>query len=63
MLTSYNANKLQVYNSQAGLAGDDFVLIGGYESGVDAAVNLAKAGKRAQVTSYELLVTSHSLLV
>ena len=28
------------------LPGDDFVLVGGYESGVDAAVNLAKAGKR-----------------
>jgi len=31
------------------LAGDDFVLIGGYESGVDAAVNLASAGKRCTV--------------
>ena len=27
----------------ASLPGDDYVLIGGYESGVDAAVNLAKA--------------------
>ena len=35
--------------SWAGLAGDDFVLIGGYESGADAAINLAKAGKRATV--------------
>ena len=36
-------------NSWAGLDGDDFVLIGGYESGVDAAVNLAKAGKKCTV--------------
>jgi len=35
--------------SWASLPGDDFVLIGGYESGVDAAVNLAKAGKRCTV--------------
>eukprot|EP00747_Dinoflagellata_sp_TGD_P167616 gnl/TRDRNA2_/TRDRNA2_192322_c0_seq1.p1 gnl/TRDRNA2_/TRDRNA2_192322_c0~~gnl/TRDRNA2_/TRDRNA2_192322_c0_seq1.p1 ORF type:complete len:628 (-),score=108.01 gnl/TRDRNA2_/TRDRNA2_192322_c0_seq1:95-1978(-) len=28
------------------LPGDDFVVIGGYESGVDAAVNLARAGRR-----------------
>ena len=43
--------ELCVHNSRvkswAGLPGDDFVLIGGYESGVDAAVNLAKAGKRS----------------
>ncbi|EOD36336.1 hypothetical protein EMIHUDRAFT_252381 [Emiliania huxleyi CCMP1516] len=31
----------------ASLPGDDFVVIGGYESGADAAVNLAKAGKQA----------------
>eukprot|EP00966_Prymnesium_polylepis_P176537 4086827-Prymnesium_polylepis.2 len=35
--------------SWAKLPGDDFVVIGGYESGVDAAVNLAKAGKQATV--------------
>ena len=35
--------------SWAKLPGDDFVLIGGYESGADAAVNLAKAGKQATV--------------
>ena len=29
--------------------GDERVVIGGYESGVDAAVNLAKAGKQATV--------------
>ena len=32
--------------SWASLPGDDFVLIGGYESGADACYNLAKAGKR-----------------
>ena len=35
--------------SWAKLPGDDFVLIGGYESGADAAINLAKAGKQATV--------------
>ena len=33
------------------LPGDDFVIIGGYESGVDAAVNLAAAGKRSTVVA------------
>lgn len=33
------------------LAGDEYVIIGGYESGIDAAINLAKAGK--QVTVFE----------
>jgi putative flavoprotein involved in K+ transport len=45
--------ELCVHNSRvhswATLPGDDFVIIGGYESGVDAAVNLAKAGKKATV--------------
>jgi hypothetical protein len=35
--------------SWAGLPGDNFVIIGGYESGCDAAVNLARAGKRCKV--------------
>ncbi|KAH8077331.1 hypothetical protein JL720_10053 [Aureococcus anophagefferens] len=42
-----------VHNSRvaswATLEGDERVVIGGYESGVDAAVNLARAGKRATV--------------
>jgi len=33
--------------SWARLSGDDFVVIGGYESGADAVINLAKAGKRS----------------
>ncbi|CAN0074243.1 unnamed protein product [Discosporangium mesarthrocarpum] len=41
------------HNSTVGswkyLEGDDFIIIGGYESGLDACVNLAKAGKRAKV--------------
>ena len=45
--------ELCVHNSRvsswASLPGSDFVVIGGYESGVDAAVNLAKAGKRSTV--------------
>ena len=35
--------------SWAALPGEDYVLIGGYESGADAAFNLAKAGKRCTV--------------
>ena len=35
--------------SWAELPGDDHIIIGGYESGVDAAVNLAKAGKKCKV--------------
>ena len=35
--------------SWAKLPGDDFVVIGGYESGIDAAYHLAKAGKKCQV--------------
>ena len=42
-----------VHNSRvrswASLPGDEHVIIGGYESGVDAAVNLAKAGKHCTV--------------
>ena len=42
--------ELCVHNSKveswAGLPGDERVVIGGYESGVDACVNLARAGKR-----------------
>jgi putative flavoprotein involved in K+ transport len=41
------------HNSQvkawATLPGDDFVVIGGYESGVDAAVHLSRYGKRVRV--------------
>ena len=43
----------RVHNSKveswAGLPGDERVVIGGYESGVDACVNLARAGKRVTV--------------
>ena len=44
-----------IHNSQVGswakLPGDDFIVIGGYESGVDATVNLAKAGKQCRVVA------------
>ena len=50
---SVGGAELCVHNSRvrswATLPGDDFVLIGGYESGSDAAVNLARAGKRCTV--------------
>ena len=50
---SVGGSELCVHNSRvrswATLPGDDFVIIGGYESGADAAVNLAKAGKQATV--------------
>ena len=37
--------------SWSDLAGDDFVVIGGYESGMDAASNLSRCGKRCTVVS------------
>ena len=37
--------------SWSDLAGDDFVVIGGYESGMDAASNLSSCGKRCTVVS------------
>ena len=37
--------------SWSDLAGDDFVVIGGYESGMDAASNLSKCSKRCTVIS------------
>lgn len=44
---------LCIHNSQvrswAALPGEDFIVIGGYESGVDAAVNLTRAGKKCKV--------------
>jgi cation diffusion facilitator CzcD-associated flavoprotein CzcO len=49
----FPGSELCMHNSEvrswAELPGDDFVIIGGYESGVDAAVNLSKAGKKCKV--------------
>ena len=46
-------SELCLHNSQvrswAEVPGDEFIVIGGYESGVDAAVNLSRAGKRCKV--------------
>ena len=46
-------SELCLHNSQvrswAEVPGDEFIVIGGYESGVDASVNLAKAGKQCRV--------------
>lgn len=45
--------ELCIHNSRvrswAKLPGDDFIIIGGYESGIDAAFNLAQAGKKCKV--------------
>lgn len=45
--------KLCIHNSRVRswkkLPGDDFIIIGGYESGIDAAFNLATAGKKCKV--------------
>mgnify|MGYP001290002376 CR=1 FL=1 len=35
--------------SYAGMKGDEFIVIGGYESGIDAAYHLAQRGKRVRV--------------
>jgi cation diffusion facilitator CzcD-associated flavoprotein CzcO len=42
------------------LVGDDFLIIGGYESGIDAAVHLANAGKRVRVLERNSVWTSDS---
>ena len=51
----FPGSELCVHNSSVRswkeLAGDDFVVIGGYESGMDAASNLATSGKRCTVVS------------
>jgi len=50
---SFPGSDLCLHNSKvdswAKLPGDDFIVIGGYESGIDAAVNLARAGKKCKV--------------
>jgi thioredoxin reductase len=52
-LNSFPGAKLCIHNSQvrswADLEGDEFIVIGGYESGMDAAINLAALGKRVKV--------------
>lgn len=42
------------------LAGDEFIVIGGYESGIDAAVHLANAGKRVRVLEQSSVWSSHA---
>ena len=51
----FPGSELCLHNSSvrswAEMPGDDFVVIGGYESGMDAASNLASCGKRCTVVS------------
>lgn len=42
------------------MVGDEFVVIGGYESGIDAAVHLANAGKRVTVLERNSVWSSHA---
>lgn len=48
-----DGSELCMHNSEvrswAELPGDEYLIIGGYESGVDAAVNLSRAGKKCRV--------------
>ena len=61
-------SELCLHNSRvrswAKLPGDDFVIIGGYESGADACFNLAKAGKKctmlASTASWNVMNTDPS---
>ncbi|MBD90159.1 MAG: monooxygenase [Deltaproteobacteria bacterium] len=46
---SQNCQHIGTISSYAELEGDDFIIVGGYESGVDAAVNLARRGKRVRL--------------
>ncbi|MGF1674731.1 MAG: NAD(P)/FAD-dependent oxidoreductase [Rivularia sp. (in: cyanobacteria)] len=52
-LNPFPGSQLCIHNSQVGtwknLQGEDFVIIGGYESGMDAAINLVSLGKRVKV--------------
>ena len=52
-LTNFKGAELCLHNSQvrswAELEGDEFYIIGGFESGMDAAVNLSKLGKKVNV--------------
>ena len=56
-LGGFPGAELCVHNSQVDswgdLEGDDFVVVGGYESGVDAAVHLARLGKEVTVLDGE----------
>lgn len=53
----FNGADLCIHNSQietwSALKGREFVVIGGYESAIDAAVNLAKLGKKVRVLDGE----------
>merc|ERR1712241_902875 len=52
-MTELVGSELCLHNSQVRswekVPGNDFIIIGGYESGIDACVNLARAGKRCKV--------------
>ncbi|MDQ0273578.1 NAD(P)/FAD-dependent oxidoreductase [Cytobacillus purgationiresistens] len=52
-LTSFPGAELAVHNSLVSswreMEGDDFIVIGGYESGMDAAYQLGKLGKKATI--------------
>ena len=50
---SENCRHIATISSYAELEGDEFTVIGGYESGVDIAYNLAKRGKRVQLLDKE----------
>ena len=45
----YNCRHIATISSYAELEGDDFIIVGGYESGIDAAYHLAQRGKRVKV--------------
>ena len=52
-LTPFAGAEYGIHNTQVDdwrtLDGDDFLIIGGYESGIDAAFHLTKAGKRVKI--------------
>ncbi len=55
-LTPFAGAEHGIHNTQVDdwrtLDGDDFVIIGGYESGIDAAFHLTKFGKRARILDF-----------
>ena len=50
---SENCRHIATIPSYAELEGDDFIIVGGYESGIDAAYHLARRGKRVRVFDKE----------
>ena len=63
-LNTFKGSELCLHNSQVRswreLEGDDFYIIGGFESGMDAAINLSRLGKKVNVMDRHAPWNQHS---